>query len=98
MAPRNTEEMVNLLTGTATAMIYLEITRAAKKHRLDEADIEGIERDVLIEISKSRAFVSEFPFNVEAAILHTEKTFKELFAAVREARMERNVRDKRGKT
>jgi len=97
MIPKNPDEMVKFLTGTATLMIYLEITRAAKKHRLDEADIEAIERDVLIEISKSRAFVSEFPFDVEKAILQTEETFKELFAAVREARLDRNVRDKRGK-
>lgn len=87
MVPRTADEMVRLLTINAHLKLYLDITRASTKHRLDEAEIEEIERNVLIEVGKRRALIPEFSFDAETAILQAEAGLKEMFDLVREARL-----------
>lgn len=96
MIPKTADEMVRLLTATANLKLYLDLTRAAKKHRLDEADIAEIERDVLIEIGKARAAIPEFSFDAGKAILQSEEILAQMFEMARAARIA-GQRDQRGR-
>ena len=88
MVPRTADEMVKLLTIQAYIKLYLDLTRAGTKHRLDEAEIEEIERDVLIAVGKRRALIPEFKFDAAKAILQAEHGLKEMFDIARKARLD----------
>lgn len=98
MVPKTAKDLVALLVSGAQARAYLDITRAAKKHRLDEADIADIERTILVEVSKVRAAEDELPFDVSAAAAQAEAILGQYFDVTKKARVTPNQPQKaRGK-
>jgi len=86
MVPKTADEMVRMSSGLATLMLYVDITRAARKGQLDEAQIDEIERRIRIEIGKERKNIGRYPFDVEKAILQAEAIFDEHCKIARDAR------------
>ncbi|MFG1332050.1 hypothetical protein V5F41_12460 [Xanthobacter autotrophicus] len=78
--------MIDLLVKGGIVRAYVDLTRAAKRHRLDEKDIAEIEHVVLVEVGKARAAREEFAEDIEPAIRIAEALLKEHFDASRRAR------------
>ena len=87
MPPKTAAEMVQMLTSAGMMKAYIDLTTAAKKHRLNEGDIAGIEREVLIEIGKARAAIPDFSFDAEAAIREAEAALAQIFNAAKHGRI-----------
>lgn len=91
MEPKTPEQLVNLLVMAGTVRAYVDVTRAAKRHRLDEKDIAEIERLVLIEIGKVRQASDEMPFDAEPAIRQAEAMLRQHFEGSKNARIASKV-------
>ncbi|MFG1414025.1 hypothetical protein V5G24_23270 [Xanthobacter sp. VTT E-85241] len=79
-------ELTNTLFFLGVSKVYGDLAGAAKKKRLTESDIGDVERIALIDLSKARAAIPEFPDGGEEAIEAAEALLREFFHAAKQAR------------